>query len=56
MNYIKDEVPINNSLVFCKSVHGKYYAALFSIGSFYPYSHSISDVPIGQVEFWIYQD
>lgn len=56
LNYIKDAAPENNSLVFCKSVHGIFYAATFVDGEFYPYAHTISDAPIGEVEFWTYQN
>jgi hypothetical protein len=56
LNYRKEVAPENHSLVFCKSVHGIFYAAKFVDGEFYPYAHTISDAPIGEVEFWAYQD
>jgi hypothetical protein len=55
-NYIKDKKPENNSRVFCKSVHGVWYAAIFANDEFYPYAHTCYDVPIGEVEEWAYQD
>lgn len=56
LKYIKDEKPENLSSVFCKSVHGIFYAAKFIDGEFYPYAHTFSDVPIGEVVSWAYQD
>lgn len=55
LNGVKDSKPENRSRVFCKSVHGIFYAAIFSNGEFYPYAHTISEVPISEVEFWAYQ-
>lgn len=55
-NYTKEIRPNNNSRVFCKSVHGIWYVAIFANNEFYPYAHTCSDAPIGEVELWSYQD